>query len=64
MAGLGASSYTSAEATWTQSLPDWIGSHQRAFQFFDGMTELIVIDNLKSGVSKACRYEPDINQTD
>ncbi|CAO0823709.1 hypothetical protein DFAR_3850017 [Desulfarculales bacterium] len=46
---------------WIQSLPDWIGSHQQAFQCFGGMTELIVIDKLKSVVSKAYRYEPDIN---
>jgi transposase len=63
VAVLGASNYTFAEGTWTQALPDWIGSHQRAFQFFGGVTELVVIDNLKSGVSKACRYEPDINPT-
>ena len=60
---LGASSYTYAEATWTQSLPDWIGSHVRAFSFFGGVPEIVVPDNLKSGVSKACRYEPDLNPT-
>lgn len=58
---LGASSYTYAEATWTQSLPDWIGSHVRAFEYFGGVPEIAVPDNLKSGVSRACRYEPDIN---
>jgi transposase len=63
VAVLGASNYTYAEATWTQSLPDWIASHQRAFRFFGGVTELTVPDNLKSGVSKACRYEPDLNPT-
>lgn len=63
IAVLGASSYTFAEATWTQSLPDWIGSHVRAFQFFEGATQLLVPDNLKSGVRKACFYEPDINPT-
>jgi transposase len=50
-----------AEGTWTQSLPDWIGSHGRAFAFFGGVAKLVVPDNLKSGVSKACFYEPDIN---
>lgn len=39
---LGASSYTYAEATYTQSLPDWIGSHQRALRFYDGVPELLV----------------------
>lgn len=58
VAVLGASNYTYAEATWTQSLADWIGSHVRAFAFFDGAPELVVPDNLKSGVAKACRYEP------
>ncbi len=63
VATLGASNYTYAEATWTQALPDWIASHQRAFQFIDGVTEVVVPDNLRSGVSKAHRYEPDINPT-
>ena len=60
---LGASNYTYAEATWTQSLPDWIGSHQRAFDYFGGVSELVIPDNLRSGVSKACLYDPDINPT-
>lgn len=61
VAVLGASNYTYAEATWTQTLADWIGSHGRAFAFFGGVPRLVVPDNLKSGVSKACFYEPDIN---
>ncbi len=60
---LGASSYTFVEATWSQSLPDWIGSHVRAFNFFGGVPEVVVPDNLKSAVSKACRYDPDLNPT-
>jgi transposase len=63
VAVLGASNYTYAEATWTQQLPDWIGSHVRAFSFFGGTSELLVPDNLRSGVSKAHRYEPDLNPT-
>ena len=63
VAVLGASNYTFAEATWSQSLPDWLGSHVRAFEFFGGTTALLVPDNLKSGVSKACRYEPELNPT-
>ncbi|MBU1471597.1 MAG: IS21 family transposase [candidate division Zixibacteria bacterium] len=59
----GASNYTYGEATWTQTLPDWIASHTRAFAFMGGVHELVVPDNLLSGVSKACRYEPDINPT-
>jgi len=63
VAVLGASSYTFAEATWTQQLPDWCESHARAFSFFGGCPELVVPDNLRSAVSKACRYEPDLNPT-
>src|SRR5690606_16531273 len=63
VAVLGASNYTFAEATWTQSLPDWIGSHQRAFAFFGGITEMLVPDNLKAGVTHPHRYEPDVNRT-
>lgn len=60
---LGASNYTYAEATWDQSLASWIASHVRAFEYFGGVPEIVVPDNLRSGISKACRYEPDINPT-
>ena len=63
VAVLGASSYTYAEATFSQRLVDWIGSHVRAFAFFGGVTAQTVSDNLRSGVSKACFYEPAINRT-
>jgi transposase len=63
VAALGASSQTFAEATWTQGLPDWIGSHVRAFSFYGGVPEIVVPDNLRSAVSRPCRYEPDINPT-
>lgn len=63
VAVLGASSYTYAEATYTQALPDWIASHGRAFQFFGGVPEIVVPDNLKAGVTQAHRYEPDLNPT-
>ena len=63
VAVLGASSYTYAEATWTQELPQWIASHQRAFEFFGGVVELLVPDNLRSAVTKACRYDPQPNAT-
>ena len=61
VAVLGASSYTFAEATLTQGLEDWLSSHVRAFGFFGGVPELVIPDNLKSAVSKPCRYEPDLN---
>jgi len=63
VAVLGASSYAYAEATWTQTLPDWTASHVRAFEYFGGVTEIIVPDNLLSGVTRPCRYEPGVNAT-
>lgn len=62
VATLGASNYTFCEATWDQAQPSWIGSHRRAFEFFGGVPAIVVPDNLKSGVTKAHRYEPDINR--
>ncbi len=58
---MGASNYTYAEATLSQTLPDWIGSHIRMLEYFGAGPEILVPDNLKSGVSKTCRYEPDTN---
>lgn len=63
VAVLGASKYTYAEVSWTQSLPDWIGSHERAFALLGGAPETLVPDNLKSGVVFTHRYEPELNRT-
>ncbi len=63
VAVLGASSYTYTEATMSQSLPDWIASHVRTFEFFGGVTELLIPDNLRSAVTKADRYSPQLNPT-
>ena len=63
VAVLGASSYTYAEASWTQSLADWCASHVRALAFLGGAPELLVPDNLRSGVSTPHRYDPEINPT-
>lgn len=59
----GASNYTYAEASLSQTLPDWIGAHRRAFEYFGCVPRVLVPDNLKSGVTDACFYEPDLNPT-
>jgi transposase len=61
VAVLGASSYTYAEVTPDEQLASWIGAHVRAFKFFHGTPKLVVPDNAKTGVTKACRYNPDLN---
>lgn len=60
---LGASDLIFCEATPTQELPFFIGSHTHAFSFYGGVPMITVPDNLKAGVTKPCRYEPDINST-
>jgi transposase len=63
VAALGASNFTYAEATWTQSLADWTASHVRMFEYVGGVAKALVPDNLRAGVARACRYDPDINPT-
>lgn len=63
VAVLGASNYTFVEATPDQGLLSWIQSHVHAFEFFSGVTVCLVPDNLRSGVTKAHLYDPDINRT-
>lgn len=58
---LGASSYTYAEASFSQDLPSWLLSHVRMFEYFGGVSGAVIPDNLKSGVKSPDRYEPDIN---
>ncbi len=60
---LGASSFTYAEATATQQLADWVGAHTRMVEYFGGATALWVPDQLKSAITRPCRYEPDVNRT-
>ena len=57
----GASTFTYVEASLSQTLPDWIGAHTRAFTYFGAVPHLLVPDNLKSGVLKSCLYEPTLN---
>ena len=61
VAVLGASHYCYTEATESQALPDWIGSHVRALEYFGGVPEISVPDNLRSAVTSPHRYEPVLN---
>jgi len=63
VAVMGASSFTYVEATWTQTIGDWIGAHTRALAAIGGVPRLIVPDNAKVAVIKACLYEPQVNRT-
>ncbi|MFQ5506838.1 MAG: IS21 family transposase [Planctomycetota bacterium] len=60
---LGASSFIYAEATPDQTLPSWIAAHVRMLETFGGAPQIITPDNLKSGVTRPCRYEPVVNRT-
>ncbi|MFX1265635.1 MAG: IS21 family transposase [Promethearchaeota archaeon] len=63
VAVLGASNYTYCEAVWKKDLPSWIGSHNRAAEYFRGVATETIPDNWKTGVTNACYYEPDLNPT-
>ncbi len=63
VAVMGASNFTYVEATWTQGLADWIGAHVHAFAAIGGVPRLVVPDNAKVAVIKACLYEPQVNRT-
>lgn len=63
VAVLGASTYTFARAAINQAQVNWIDCHVRAFEHFQGVPKLVVPDNPRTGVSRACRYEPDLNRT-
>ncbi len=63
VATLGASSYTYVEPVLKQDLPSWTQCHINALHFFRGATEIWVPDNLRAGVTKADRYEPELNPT-
>jgi transposase len=60
---LGASNYTYGEACLRQDLPSWISAHVRMLEYFQGSPAIVVPDNLRSGVTQPCRYEPMINRT-
>ena len=57
---LGASSYAYVEATWTQQSRDWLGSHVRMLEYFGGVPEVVVCDNLRADVKRVCRYVPEL----
>ncbi|NQZ11843.1 MAG: IS21 family transposase [Algicola sp.] len=63
VAVMGGSNYTFAEATLSQQLEDWVMSHVRAFEFFGAVPDIVVPDNLRSGTTRACKYDPDLNPT-
>ena len=63
VAVLGASSYTYVEPVPSEDLPTWIGCHVRAFAYFGGVPEIVVPDNLRSGVTRPDYYDPEINRT-
>jgi len=63
VAVLGASNYLYAEARFSQAIPDWIAAHVHTLEFLGCVPKLLVCDNLKSGVTTAHRYEPQLNRT-
>ena len=63
VAVIGASSLSFALATWSEQLPDWIEAHNAAYRYFGGVTQLLVSDNTKCAVIKACHFDPMVNRS-
>jgi len=63
VSALGASHLLYFEATWTQTLPDWIAAHVRMAEYYGGTTALTIPDNASALVRHACYYEPELNPT-
>ena len=63
VAVLGASNKTYAEAFENEQLSAWINAHCHAWSFFQGVCRVTVPDNLKTGVTRACRYEPLLHRS-
>jgi len=63
VAVMGGSSLSFACATWTEQLADWIESHNAAFAFFGGAAQLLVPDNAKVAVIRACHFDPMVNRS-
>lgn len=52
-----------AEATRTQTSPDWLGAHVRALEAFNAAPRALVPDNCTTAVKKALRYDPQFNRS-
>jgi transposase len=63
VSALGVSSYTYAEVTWNQAMENWLKVQMNAFEFYGGCPHLLIPDNTKTGVIRACLYDPDLNPT-
>ncbi len=63
VAVLAATDYTFAMATRDETLENWISGHIHAFEYFGGLTEILIPDNPRALVTRACRYEPELNRT-
>jgi transposase len=63
VAVMGASSFSYAQATWTQGLADWLVAHVGALEAIGGCPKLLVPDNAKVAVIKACLYDPQVNRS-
>lgn len=63
VSALGASAYPYVEAFPSECLENWIIAHVHAFEYYGGIPQLLIPDNLKTGVKKACNYDPELNKT-
>lgn len=51
------------EFVFDQRVETWLACHQHAFEFFGGVPQRLVIDNLKAAVVRACWEDPLVQQS-
>ena len=51
------------EFVWDQTVATWLGCHRRAFEWFNGVPERLIIDNAKCAIIKACRFDPEVQRS-
>jgi transposase len=59
---LGFSRHQYVEFVWDQTVATWLLLHRHAFEFFGGVPKRVVLDNLKSAITKACQDDPQVQQ--
>ncbi|WP_125608220.1 IS21 family transposase [Lapidilactobacillus bayanensis] len=61
LAVLPSSQYSYCESFLSMTMPDWIRGHVHAYEYFGGATEILVSDNLKTGVNNHTKFDPVLN---
>lgn len=51
------------EFVFDQQVGTWLECHRHAFEFFGGVPQRVVLDNLKTAIIRACWDDPQVQQS-